>query len=296
MFGGFRLTVFRHFYHQNPSKWGENDTLSHAQYPNVDLLLTEEEYVRKGSAQYFDFQRFGQEISRKFNHSVLLGIGLFNPNSFELWMANRTAMVKIFSYLKASPVPFVEDFERRQQKPTVADLSEHGFAGLSVSALICFDMLFPVDWVGQAHAATLVLNPSWLWNSFGNQFLDILRFRAIENGFNIFHCAQGGNAAAIDSFGQIVFKHLNVGNDELTIAQVSGPKNVHTIYSQYGGHFFDYICCAIGSFFILIAVILSCCCRKNEEKIKKYLQKMMKFRWCRKNIQGKEKMMNIELM
>ena len=266
LFGGFRLNTK---WHRDPSKWTDNKMNLRAlcitentqnwqtQQMDLDLILTEEEFTNEAETKYYDLQQYAQGISLNNNHSVMLGIGLYDPNSFELWIANKTQISKIYSYLKGNPVPFVENFKRRQQKPPVIDLSQYGFH-FSVSTLICFDMLYPIDWALHASKATLILNPSWLWNSFMNQFLHILSFRAIENGFNVFHCAQNGNTAQIDGFGQIVFKHVNnerVSSGRLIVSEISGQTNVWTVYANIG-FLFDWICCVMGIICIVLSIFV----------------------------------------
>ena len=148
----------------------------------------------------------------------------------------------------------MENFQRRRQDPPILDFSEYGF-GFSISSTICFDLAFP-DWARLARSADLMLHPSWLWGSFMNQFLDIIAFRAVENGYNIFHCAQGGNTAVIDGYGQTRFRDVNnVNTSQLTVSVISGPRNIWTFYANIG-FIFDYIVLICGCLYIVFAALL----------------------------------------
>ena len=294
LYGGFRLNV-KHFYHKNPLKWHDNDlslrTLCitenftqnwQTQLIDVDLILTSEEYTTSTDIEYTQLQNLGRNVSQTYNHPVMIGIGIYDPdNSLELWVASQNNSInKVFTYLKGNPVPFVEDFEARRQDPPVVDMSSYGF-DFSVSCLICFDMTFP-DWSRLANKAALVLNPSWLWGSYIDQFVNLLSFRAIENGYNIYHCAVNGNTAAVNSYGQVVFKHANNQYTEhLTITEISG----HTLWTLYAniGYVFDYFVMIFGLIYILLSVIVAW---RNE-----YVLRCLKL----KNASGDVKKLDIEL-
>ena len=88
-------------------------------------------------------------------------------------------------------------------------------------------------------------------------FLSSVSFRAIENRFNIFHCAEGGNTAAINSFGEVDFKHAN--NDittRLTITEVSGYKGTWTMYSN-AGFVFDYFMMGFGPLYWMLCILVA---------------------------------------
>ena len=90
-----------------------------------------------------------------------------------------------------------------------------------------------------------------------DMFLSIVSFRAIENGYNIFHCAEGGNTAAINTFGEVDFKHAN--NDittRLTITEVSGSYGMSTIYSN-AGFVFDYFMMAFGPLYWILCILVA---------------------------------------
>ena len=96
IYGGFRLNA-QHFTSRNPVNWNDNEIRLRAlcipeatkhwssQLVDVDVILTEEEYITPSDPEYEMLKTYGQQISDQYDHSVMIGIGVEEPdNSIEV--------------------------------------------------------------------------------------------------------------------------------------------------------------------------------------------------------------------
>jgi len=184
-------------------------------------------------------------------------------NSIELLQANTT----IYRYNKNRPVPILEDivvagaqspeplnivFTPIMKNQTVSsNNSRRSNMTLKVATAICFDFDFP-SVIRQANGADLMIGPSNYWGSLGQNLWSDNIYRAFENGFTLFKCSRNGISGAADPFGRTLAYHPTLPGDTFT-AQVPIQPRVITIYANYGGHYFGWICVMLSPILIVCA-------------------------------------------
>nr|CAG8535112.1 7763_t:CDS:2 [Entrophospora candida] len=108
---------------------------------------------------------------------------------------------------------------------------------LRISGAICLDMDFP-ELLNQASSANLVLSPAQTFSTYvGLQHLRMSSIRAIENGYWILRCDQGGASGLIDPLGRIRNYEISIRkNIQLITWDVpfDSIKKVDTYYGALG--------------------------------------------------------------
>ena len=120
-----------------------------SQINDIDVILTVEGWINKnnatGNVTYHEMKTYAKDIARTYQHPVMVGIGIQDPNTLELYVADAFGnLTEVFTYQKGNPVPTMEDFPPRQMIPPVVDMTPYGF-NFTISTIICFDAAYP-DW------------------------------------------------------------------------------------------------------------------------------------------------------
>ena len=276
IYGGFRNGA-RYFYHRNQvNMYSPDDAFPKNVYINygcitdisqfynpynnkyknvmdLDIILTNEGYQYQSSSNKY-LINYAAKISKDYKKDVLLGIGNINncDNCFDLYQiaSGNASTTLLFRYNKGNPVPFREHFKRRTQKPPTAQVT-FSKTTFTISSLICFDIFFTFWSIVKAD---IILHPSFYWNSWYNQLINIKSFRAIENAYTILHCSKNGNTAVIDDHGTIQYKEQNDQISTFPHSRISIHKTKSTAYSTFGFLFNYTILCLAG--IVLISGIL----------------------------------------
>ena len=109
---------------------------------DIDIILTEEEYTSFNESRYYELQKYATKIGIKYNHSVIMGIGLYSLfNSLKLFISNSNGSIySPYTHFKGNPVPFIESFQRRTQIPPMYELDNFDGFKFKISSLNCMDM------------------------------------------------------------------------------------------------------------------------------------------------------------
>jgi len=122
-----------------------------------------------------------------------------------------------------------EDKNKRHHRNYTTDLR--------ISGAICLDMDFP-ELLNQASSANLVLSPAQTFSTYvGLQHLRMSSIRAVENGYWILRCDQGGASGLIDPLGRIRNYEISIRkNIQLITWDVpfDSIKRVDTYYGALG--------------------------------------------------------------
>ena len=179
----------------------------------------------KGSYLGVAYQAWHQDQLMFTNHFVL-----FQPNGEIAW-----------NYLKAYPVPIVED----DVKPGPAQLPFHDSPFGRLSGAICFD-LDHAHFALQAakNKADIFLQPSWTWGSVGPRHWTGNQLRAIEGGYSIIRCSSSGVSGSV-SPGGLVTSQFYTGEEQEEGFMVPLLPRRWTPYVGLGFHYVEWANLAI---------------------------------------------------
>jgi apolipoprotein N-acyltransferase len=168
---------------------------------------------------------------------------------------------KLSSYYKNRPVPLVEpNILPGPTRPNVTSVtftpkssSSTGRqpVSLKTSMAICFDFDFSYLF-RDASTADVVLGASWYWASIGFMFWEHNIFRAIENGFTIIKCAQGGITGAVDPYGRALAA-VPTSDNEVHLMEVPVQNGVFTLFRAWGW-VFGWVCVFLSPVVLVVIV------------------------------------------
>jgi len=184
-------------------------------------------------------------------------------NSIELWQNG----ISLNRYDKNRPVPIVEgNILPGKELPIPVEITftplllhdksttiHRQNTTLKVATAICFDLDYP-DLLWHAHTADLVFGPSEYWGAIGTFTWGHNQFRALENGFTLFKCSAMGTSGGVDPYGYILGEKP-MTYDAIWTMQLPVQSGIITIYSDYGGWTFGWICCGITLLHLLAQLI-----------------------------------------
>ena len=242
---------------------GQPPNFSHLIWPETatPFFLADDHSRRKKIAQALPGQGVLITGSPRRGGSSRDDIRLYN-GILSLDAKNRIAVI----YDKAHLVPFGEYLPWRKTLSRIGvDKLAHGAVDFSPGVgprsvslpalppfrpLICYEIIFPGEILGEIPSSSHEGDPKWLLNltndawfgtGFGpQQHLDIARIRAVELGLPIVRAANTGISAIIDPYGRII-EQLPLGaagflDSKLPMAL---PK---TLYAQFGDSIFAILC------------------------------------------------------
>jgi len=192
-------------------------------------------YILKDDEQAF----YKQVSSIAMVNNIYLGMGLAvvdetnnKPieNKFVLFNSEGK---RVIDYWKVIPVPGAEAANANIKGDKIQKTTTpYG----TIAAAICFDMDFPW-YLKQAKGADIFLAPSNDWKAIDPVHTNMVRFRAIEQGFNLIRQTSNGLSAGIDYTGKVISEmdHFT-SNDKVLITQLP-TKGVTTIYAIIGDAF-----------------------------------------------------------
>ena len=214
-----------------------------------------------------------EAVSRSFNwtgaaHGQIVGAAylattpsgnVYNSISILQATAGENGEVKpavMSTYHKNRPVPLMEaSISPGKGPPAVVEITTTRNATLKVASAICFDFDFP-DVLQHASGADLVVGPSNYWASLGWDLWGDNMYRAVENGFTLYKCANNGISGGADPYGRnLAAKPTVQGVDFVT--QIPVQKRVWTLYADGGGWLFGWLCVACTPLYALFAIFAS---------------------------------------
>jgi len=197
-------------------------------YENVKDYLT-----------YYDF----------LGDSILLTGGISSDNSeiYSSFYAVEKSGDILFEYFKSHLVPFGEYMPLENIIPLNKLVpGEFGYSkgvggqiyevnGIKIRPLICYEAIFSIESITKNTEADVIINitnDSWYGDSDGpHQHLNIIRFRAIENGIPVLRSANNGISAVIDSMGRIL-ESKNLNEVGFIYSKIPAKLKSETIYSE----------------------------------------------------------------
>ncbi|HCM83135.1 MAG TPA: apolipoprotein N-acyltransferase [Alphaproteobacteria bacterium] len=126
-------------------------------------------------------------------------------------------------------------------------------AGVGISPLVCYEVIFPGEVVDVKNHPQLLLNVTndgWYGNTIGpHQHLAQARARAVEEGIPLVRAANTGISVAVDRFGRIQ-KSLSYGTDGMIDAEVIITDTAPPLSA--GGGFYLYLSVLIGIYAVFV--------------------------------------------
>ncbi len=226
------------------------------------VIWQENAYSIKKSEEQMLIKKY-QEISDSYE--VYIGLSVFSiPSAYP----EEPAEVKViwivphsneqFEYIKAYPT--MENIARGDRNPVVIETS---FGKLSTA--ICFDLDFPsyIRKYGKK-GINILCAPAGDWKEITPYHAKISRFRAIENGFNLFRITGNGLSVAYDNNGKLL-SELNYfsSSDRIFYAEVPINKT-KTLFSIFG-NILPFVCLII---IVLVFIIPIFKKRKKHDSVK----------------------------
>ena len=132
----------------------------------------------------------------------------------------------------------------------------------NLGLVICYDIVFPyyINSLSRDDIDILLV-PSWDWEGITEFHSVNVRFRSIENGFNVIKITANGIVLSTDYKGRFLsYYNGNDYDDFFVISQVN-KKGIKTLYS-YIGIFFNYLYILA----IIVIIIIGRCQLVKEDK------------------------------
>ncbi|CAH1757537.1 14738_t:CDS:2 [Entrophospora sp. SA101] len=214
--------------------WSESALPLHSQEEYSELL----ENVMNKSSTYKFWLGFTYTIPTGYSNKKRNMLTFIGPDHKDI----------LFEYQKTHPVWLAESWstEGGEGKLPIVDVEyedknkkhhRNYTTDLRISGAICLDMDFP-ELLNQASSANLVLSPAQTFSTYvGLQHLRMSSIRAIENGYWILRCDQGGASGLIDPLGRIRNYEISIRkNIQLITWDVpfDSIKKVDTYYGALG--------------------------------------------------------------
>lgn len=204
------------------------------------------------------------EIAAK--HEFYLGIAIavidpsnpkFLENKFVIF--NKKGETAI-DYWKGISVPGVEAPISNNKATGIQKIdTEYG----TLAGAICFDMDFP-KYLRQAKGADILLSPSRDWKEIDPIHTDMIRFRAVEQGFNFIRQTSYGLSVGTDYTGNVLSEMDHFTAESKVLITQLPTKGTTTIYSIIGDSFIAF--CALA--FVAVAIVL----RRKKSSIQRKVQ------------------------
>jgi apolipoprotein N-acyltransferase len=200
------------------------------------------------------FVTHGRELARKEKIYLMLGMTVLDPR-FSQKAQNKVVLINpsgevAWEYLKHHLVPGKEApyYVSGQGKiPTL--ITPYG----KISAVICYDMDFPIFINQLKSEIDILLVPSFDWKEVTPTSTEKVTFRAIEHGYSLIRCTGDGLSIAVDPYGRTLSALTYFNTDEHIMISDVPMKGVTTIYSQIGD-LFAWLC--VAGFVIIIAWVV----------------------------------------
>jgi apolipoprotein N-acyltransferase len=188
------------------------------------------------------FVTHGRELARKEKIYLMLGMTVFDPTLSQK-AQNKIVLINpsgevVYEYLKHHLVPGIEApyYVSGQGKiPTVT--TPYG----KISAVICYDITFPIFINQLKSEIDILLVPSFDWKEITPINTQMATFRAIEHGYSLIRCTGEGLSIAVDPYGRTLAALTYFNTDEQIMISDVPVKGIKTIYSQIGD-LFAWLC------------------------------------------------------
>lgn len=227
-------------------------TLEAIQNGSEIVIWQENAYSVKISEEQMLIKKY-QKISDSYD--VYIGLSIFSIPSVYPGEPGEVKVIWIvphsnesFEYIKAYPTS--ENIARGDRKPIVIPTS---FGKLS--SVICFDLDFP-DYIREysKEGVNILCVPAKDWKEITPYHATISRFRAIENGFNIFRVTGNGLSVAYDYNGNLISEqNYFLSNERIFYAEVPTNKK-ETLFTLFG-NILPFICIINIALIIVITVL-----------------------------------------
>jgi apolipoprotein N-acyltransferase len=190
------------------------------------------------------FVTHGRELARKKNIYLMLGMTVFDP-TFSQKAQNKVVLINpagevAWEYLKHHLVPGIEVpyyVPGQGNIPTL--ITPYG----KISAVICYDMVFPIFINQLKSEIDILLVPSFDWKEITPMMTQRGTFRAIEHGYSLIRCTGEGLSIAVDPYGRTLSALTYFNTDEHIMISDVPVNGIKTIYSQIGD-LFAWLCVA----------------------------------------------------
>ena len=242
-------------------------TIIKANNSEAKIILYAEEAFDIDEADRTDIIRKTSKLAEKYNIFVVLALDVKydNYNKNEAILISDKGNV-LYNYEKKNLIPVMEREYRntmREYKTFDTDIGQLG-------VVICYDINFS-DYLNQLSRLGLdtLLIPSWEWDLLTEFHSNNLRFRAVENGFNIMKSTANGITLSTDYKGRFLSYFQPYKCQDHFVLSTVYKKGTKTLYS-YIGKFFNYI--YLGA--LIILVIIGRCTMNYEDNKKEKTKKL----------------------
>lgn len=242
----------------------DNLTIKAAQF-DAKIVFWQEDAAIVTKKDEAAFITHGRELARKENIYLMLGMTVLLSPPIKEHPEIKVAENKIvlinpagevaFEYLKHHLVPGIESpyYVSGQGKiPTL--MTPYG----KISAVICYDLTFPVFINQLKSEIDILLVPSFDWKEITPMNTYMGTFRALEHGYSLIRCTGEGLSIAVDPYGRTLSALTYFNTDEHIMISDVPVKGIKTIYSQIGD-LFAWLCVAG----FVIVFVLAIRCRKT---------------------------------
>ena len=206
-------------------------------HDRVAAMLANQSSLDEGKGSYIGiaYQAWHQDQSKFSNHFVL-----FNPTGEIVW-----------NYLKAYPVPIVEDDV--VGGPPILPIHDSSFGRLT--GAICFDLDHPHYALQAAKAEVdIFLQPSWTWGSVGPRHWIGNQIRSIEGGYNMIRCSSSGVSGSVSSGGLVTSQFFTGEEQEEGFTVPLFPRR-WTPYAGLGFHYVEWVNLAVAALLWLLLIL-----------------------------------------
>ena len=243
-------------------------TIIKANNSEAKIILYAEEAFDIDEADRTDIIRKTSKLAEKYNIFVVLALDVKydNYNKNEAILISDKGNV-LYNYEKKNLIPVME----REYRNTMTEYKTFDTDIGQLGVVICYDINFP-DYLNQLSKLGLdtLLIPSWEWDLLTEFHSNNLRFRAVENGFNIMKSTANGITLSTDYKGRFLSYFQPYKCQDHFVLSTVYKKGTKTLYS-YIGKFFNYIYMAA-----LIILVIIGRCTMNYEDNKKEKTKQLK--------------------
>jgi apolipoprotein N-acyltransferase len=190
------------------------------------------------------FVTHGRELARKEKIYLMLGMTVFDP-TFSHKSQNKVVLINpsgevAWEYLKHHLVPGIETPYYVSGQGSIPTLTTpYG----KISAVICYDLIFPIFINQLKSEIDILLVPSFDWKEITPMNTQMGTFRAIEHGYSLIRCTGEGLSIAVDPYGRTLAALNYFNTDEHIMISDVPVKGIKTIYSQIGD-LFAWLCIA----------------------------------------------------
>ena len=237
-----------------------NDTIIRAKNSESKIIIYGEEAFAIFKNDREEIVNKTAELAKENNIYVVLTLDIEYKEDY---LTNEAVLISdkgdiLYNYQKQHLIPVLEGSYYEEMKETKVIKTDLGNLGL----VICYDIVFPyyINSLSRDDIDILLV-PSWDWEGITEFHSVNVRFRSIENGFNVIKITANGIVLSTDYKGRFLsYYNGNDYDDFFVISQVN-KKGIKTLYS-YIGIFFNYLYILA----IIVIIIIGRCQIVKEEK------------------------------